>query len=356
MILLHRAVLLALSAAVVAAMEALHLPAALLLGPMAAAIVVAAHGTPLRMPAAPFVVAQAVIGAMLARNIPLATVTEIGRNVPLFAAGIAAVMAASALIGYLVTRWRVLPGTTGVWGCSPGGASAMTLMAEAYGADIRLVAFMQYLRVACVVGVASLVARIWIGVPAGAHAQPAWFPPVAWGPFAGTAALVALGSLAGARLRLPAAPLLVCLGVGVALQDGGLLAIELPPWLLAVAYAIVGWSIGLRFTRAILVHAARAFPRVLAAVLALIAACAGVGALLVFAGGLDPMTAYLATSPGGADSVAIIAASSDVDLPFVVAMQTARFVLVLLTGPALARFVADRAGAAPPAPDSPSPP
>ena len=52
------------------------------------------------------------------------------------------------------------------------------------------------------------------------------------------------------------------------------------------------------------------------------------------------MTAYLATSPGGADSVAIIAASSQVDLPFVMAMQVARFMLVLLVGPTVAKMVA----------------
>jgi uncharacterized protein len=56
------------------------------------------------------------------------------------------------------------------------------------------------------------------------------------------------------------------------------------------------------------------------------------------------MTAYLAMSPGGADSVAIIAASSKVDVSFVMALQTARFVVVLLIGPSLARFIAERAG------------
>jgi hypothetical protein len=41
-----------------------------------------------------------------------------------------------------------------------------------------------------------------------------------------------------------------------------------------------------------------------------------------------------------ADSVAIIAASSHVDVPFVMAMQVARFMLVLLVGPTLAKAVA----------------
>jgi uncharacterized membrane protein AbrB (regulator of aidB expression) len=60
--------------------------------------------------------------------------------------------------------------------------------------------------------------------------------------------------------------------------------------------------------------------------------------------GVDPLTAFLATSPGGIDSVVIIAANSDVDLPCIVAMQTARFILILLLGPAMARFLARRAG------------
>jgi uncharacterized protein len=46
---------------------------------------------------------------------------------------------------------------------------------------------------------------------------------------------------------------------------------------LACAYAIVGWSIGARFTRGILVHAARVLPRVLLSILALIAFCGLIG-------------------------------------------------------------------------------
>ena len=64
--------------------------------------------------------------------------------------------------------------------------------------------------------------------------------------------------------------------------------------------------------------------------------------VLVHAAGIDPLTAYLATSPGGMDSVAIIAASSNVDMSFVMALQAVRLVIVLLVGPPLARFIAQR--------------
>ena len=79
--------------------------------------------------------------------------------------------------------------------------------------------------------------------------------------------------------------------------------------------------------------------RLAAPVLAL---CGGLAYGLHRIAGTDPLTAYLATSPGGADSVAIIAASSKVDVPFVMAMQTARFLLVLAIGPSLARAIARR--------------
>ncbi len=111
----------------------------------------------------------------------------------------------------------------------------------------------------------------------------------------------------------------------------------LPPWLLAISYTGIGWTIGLRFTREIIAYAARALPMVLASILTLIALCGLSAALFVAFAGIDPLTAYLATSPGGADSVAIISAQTRVDVPFVMSMQIGRFLLVLVTGPWLAR-------------------
>jgi membrane AbrB-like protein len=202
---------------------------------------------------------------------------------------------------------------------------------------------MQYLRVVIVAVAATIVARIWAPeVPAGA--APSSFDiiqPVAWGHFAITVLVILGGVLAGKVFRIPAGPLLMTLAGGVILQDFNLLTIELPPALLMVAYAIIGWSIGLRFNRAILLYAAKALPRLLLSILSLVAICGLFAFCLVHFAGIDPLTAYLATSPGGADSVAIIASSSHVDMPFVMSMQTGRFIVVLLTGPALARWVAN---------------
>lgn len=330
--------LLVASVALVGALELAGIPAALLLGPMAAAIAVAALGGRVAVPALPFQVAQAVVGCMIARSITPAILGTILQGWPVFLGAIVSVILAACVLGVLLARWQVLPGTVAIWGSFPGAASAMTLMADAFGADVRLVAFMQYLRVVMVAAVASLVAR-FSAIGSGAPPDIVWFPPVAWPALAATLAVVIVALAAARALRIPAGPLILPLAASATLQDAGLLAIELPPWLLAASYALVGWSIGLRFTPAILRHVARALPRVALSILTLIALCGCLAAVLVVGFGIDPLTAYLATSPGGADAVAIIAASSKVDVPFVMALQTGRFLVVLLIGPALARLV-----------------
>lgn len=341
------AVLLLLSLLLVLALGALHLSAALLLGPMLAGILIAAAEGAVRIPSWAFTVSQGVIGCMIARGLTTATLAAMLADWPVLLASVLAVLGASALLGWLLARWQVLPGSTAIWGSFPGAASVMVLMADAYGADARLVAFMQYLRVVMVAAAASAVAHLAAGPASPAAAVPwpdAAFPAVAWWALGATLVVAFGGASLASRLHVPAGPLMVPLALGVLLQDTGVLRIELPPALLAGCYALVGWSIGLRFTRPILLHAARALPRVLGGVLALLLACGGFAVVLVLAAGVDPLTAYLATSPGGVDSIAIIAASNPVDVPFVTAMQTARFLAVLLAGPRLARLVAGRAG------------
>jgi uncharacterized protein len=86
----------------------------------------------------------------------------------------------------------------------------------------------------------------------------------------------------------------------------------------------------------------RTLPQIMLAIIALIVFCAGLAVVLAKTLGIDPLTAYLATSPGGLDSVAVIAASAKVDLSFVMALQTVRLLIVLAIGPTISRFVAHR--------------
>ncbi len=315
------------------------MPAALLLGPMAAAILVASRSGQVSIPGPMFLAAQALVGCMIATKLPPSLFGELTRQWPMFLAGIGSTLVASLALGALLVRFGVLPGTTAIWAVMPGAAMVMTLMSESFGADMQLVAFSQYLRVVCVATVSSAVASFWTAGAARPVAT-AWFAPVSLLPLIETLLLAGLGAIAGIRLRIPGGPLLVPMFAGMALGETGLMTIVLPPWLLAIAYVVLGWSIGMRFTAPLLRNAFHALPRVLASILSLIGLCGLFAYGLHRFAGIALLTAYLATSPGGADSVAIIAASSPVDVPFVMAMQMGRFLLVLLAGPALARLVA----------------
>ncbi len=340
--------LLSASLICIAAFELMRLPAALLLGAIAAAILVSWFEGRVGIPSWAFVAAQGFVGCLVARSVTPDILLTILYKWPMFLILIGSVILLATGLGFALARWKVLPGSTAVWGSSPGAATAMVLMADAFGGDIRLVAVMQYLRVACVGLVASIVARAF-SAAGGAAAPIDWFPPLTAGPFLGTLALAFGGAVVGFKSRMPAGPLLLPLFIGAPLSAAHILTITLPPWLLAICYALVGWSIGLRFTREIVVYAAKQLPRILASIFTLIAMCGALGFALHEAAGTDALTAYLATSPGGADAVAIIAASSPVDVPFVMAMQIGRLLIVILIGPSLARTIARRTAGPKPA-------
>ncbi len=349
------AALLVSSAALAAVLELVGIPAGFLLGPMVVGIVAGTNGATIRIPKEPYMLGQAVVGCLIANSITPGIIRTFLEDWPLFVGLVGAVILASSTLGWLMSRWQVLPGSTAVWGASPGGATAMMLMAEAFGADARLVAFMQYARVVMVAVAASVISRIWVEASGGHAPSPDLFAPVDLPGLGETILLVVAGSTLGAVSRIPAGALLVPLAAGATLHVLGLASFALPVWLLAPSYALIGWRVGLSFTREVLTHAARALPRIVGSILVLLAFCGGLAFVLNRAVGIDPLSAYLATSPGGMDSIAIISASSHVDLPFVMTLQTVRFVMVLIVGPTLARFLARRSGGleAPAAPRSP---
>jgi hypothetical protein len=151
------------------------LPAGLLLGAMGAAILFATRGVSLALPHPLFVAGQAVVGCLIASKLSISVVTALAPHWPLFLGLTLATIAASAALGYLLARWRVIPGTVAIWGSTPGGAAAMVLMAQAFGADARLVAVMVYTRVVAVALTASVLSALVLAHPPAGHAMSA--PP-----------------------------------------------------------------------------------------------------------------------------------------------------------------------------------
>ncbi len=252
--------LLALSAIISAGWGALGLPAGLLLGPMIGGIVFGVNAARLAVPRAPYLGAQAVIGTMVAGSITSSILVTFSHQYLLFCAVMLGTLLGAAAIGWVISRTGLIPGATAVYGTSPGAASAMVVLGEAEGADARLVAFMQYSRVLLVAVAAALVARFWAHV-GGAHTPGApWLSSVHWGNLAVVLALALLGQQLARLLHLQAWALLGPMILLSTLHAAGWVSIDLPRWLLAAAYALLGWHIGLSFRRDALIHAGRALP------------------------------------------------------------------------------------------------
>jgi len=324
------------SVALALCLDLLLLPAAWLLGPMLVAIGLAAGGMRLKPPESLSVIAQALVGCLIAHAITPGIFLTLARDWALFLATTVATILASGLLGYLLARWRVVPGTVAIWGSSPGGATAMVILAQAWGADARLVAVMVYLRVVMVAGLASVVALVFTGHVARQPLIAGWSQGLALDTLGLSAAVVAAGILLGRWLRIPAGALICTMALGAFLNLTDIARVDPPRLAMIPAYALIGWRIGLGFTRETLLLSARALPRLALASAVLLAFGGAMAVLLVRFTGIDPLTAYLATSPGGMDAIAVIASSSAADAPFVMALQVVRFLVIMMVGPWLA--------------------
>ena len=324
--------LLCLSVLAVAVFLAVHLSAGMMLGPMIAAIIVAVSGHGVRVPKSLFSLSQAIIACMVASGLSAPVLRDIVQHSGIMLFSVLSVVVVSFGTGAVLAYFRVVPGTSALWGSSPGGASMMTLMCEAFGADARLVAFMLYFRVILVAIATSVVARI---VTAGHHVP--YLPPSGVGDIYPTIALILGCSLLGPRLRIPAAPLLLTILLGTIAKLTGIFTVATPEWLRVPAYFLLGWTIGLRFTGPVLRHALSALPAVALSSTILILTCAALAFPVARLAHVDLLSAYLATSPGGLDTIVIISASIPVNLPFIVSLQTARMIAVIVLGPMIAR-------------------
>jgi len=257
-------------------------------------------------------------------------------------------LALSMAAGLLLGRRRGVSPLTGLLALTAGGASGLVAVTRELGGDERVVAVVQYLRVVLVTVSMPLVAAAVYGASGGAGSGGAGSSGAAdGGPwYTGlllTVVCAAVGLPLARVLHVPAGGLLGPMTVALVLTLTGVAGGAAPPaGLVELAYAVIGWQAGVRFTRASLRVVAGLLPAAVALIAAVVAACAALGALLSWLTGVTPLEGYLATTPGGIYAVLATAISSGVDVAFVVAVQVLRVIVMLLVAPAIARWVSGR--------------
>jgi membrane AbrB-like protein len=324
------------------------LPAGWLVGPMLVALALALawkeHPT---VPRWGRIASLAVVGGMLAATFrPSVLPLVAGHWLPVTLV-VGGTLFLSLGAGLLLSGPVRIERKTAALGALPGAASGMLAMSEPLGADARLVALMQYTRVVVVVVTATLVGRLVAGAAPqpisgqGLQAAPEGMDLLVQGTiptYAVTVLIAVLGAWAGTRLRLPAGALLGPLILGVALAELRMVHLAWPPGVPQAAYLVLGLWVGLLFDGASVKRAGRLFPFVLASAVGLVLACAVLGWALAALTGIDGMTAYLATTPGGIESVAIVALGTEADAPLVLAVQMLRLLAVVFAGSLLGRW------------------
>jgi hypothetical protein len=321
--------------------ELLHLPAGALLGGMLVALVGSVSaGMRIPLPRALQLSAPALLGAALCAAFQPAAWTALAEHWLIALINVVGVVAIAQLVAFLFARISGLDVRTVTLGLMPGGASAMVALSEELGVDSRLVTLFQYVRLGIVILVAGVVGRWASETPpslqvAATTALPgAPAPWVAWGV---TALVAAVGSWLGVRLRLPAGAFLGPLFLGVPLTALGVPVGGLPPGVFPLAMWVLGVRVGSQFDAA----AVQQLRRVALGALGGGAAVVGGCMLLAWAwsalSGVDLLTTYFATSPGGADTLLAIALRTHASLPLVLAVQVGRLLLVFLVVPSLFR-------------------
>lgn len=316
-------------------------PAAFLVGPMLSAIIFSIRGLNLTVAKPLMLCAQATIGVLIASSLNTDTLVLISNNGILIIMVVSTTVLFSAFTGWIIARTGKLPGATAAWGSAPGAATGMIVLSEENGADPRLVAIMQFLRVTMVVLIATFVSRFFFETKASGFGIALTFELFS-GDFVHvlfTCATIIAGAIVARFLPLPSGGVFVPLLLGFAVQSLGAFQISLPPALLYAAFAVIGLWVGLKFERAILLHAIRALPIMLIGCISLIALCGVSALLLVWIVDVDPLTAYLATTPGALEAVTILAMSSNSDISYILSLQTVRLLIVISTGPLLAKMI-----------------
>jgi uncharacterized protein len=290
---------------------------------------------PLTPPKRVLTFGQVVIGVALGAQLTSATLRAVAGDWLAITVVTVATLLISLAAGLLLSRATGLDRPTALLGLIAGGASGIVAMSDELGADARLVAFMQYLRVLIVVVTAPLIATVLFGAGGDALAPGAGGAGLA-ADLLFTAGCGIAGILIARRVPITAGSLLVPLVIAGALSVSGITdGAHVPDRIQDLGFAAIGLQVGLRFTVATIRQAGRLLPAVVAAIAGMIVACGGLAVLVLLVTDVSFSDAYLATTPGGLYAVLAVAVGGGGNVGFVLAVQALRLFAMILTAPPL---------------------
>ena len=310
-------------------------PAGLVAGSMLAVAVAALVGRPMQVPLAVARVCFVLVGILLGAVVTPETLAGIAAwpgSIAILALAVIAMIAATACYLRFVHGWDPL---SAVLGASPGSMAQVLALAAELGGDLRGIAIVHTMRVLLIV----------LGLPAGLALFGSTVGPVArvTAPGASLAELAILVTVSTAvalglaRMRFPGGLLFGAMAGSGLLHGTGLVQASLPWWAGSAAVVTLGAVAGARFAntspRMMLDYLGAAFGS-----FAVAFAVASSFALLVVA--LLPFRVadvIVAFAPGAQDTMMVLALALHLDPVFVGAHHLVRFLIVTFSVAVAAR-------------------
>jgi membrane AbrB-like protein len=306
--------------------DLLHTPIPWMIGPMVAVATFNLMGLRMHSPPLARQMGQVILGSAVSLYFTPTVVAALAANLPAIVAATIAVFLVGGLGALTLSRASGVDGKSTFFASIPGGAMAMAVLADRYGAQIAPVAVAHSLRVSLVVIMVPF-ALTYSGFPLVAAAYrpnlPLDFPVlVAW---------LAIGWILGEiseRLHFHNGCLLVPIFLGAALTMSGVELSAVPHRWIDFAQLMFGLVLGARYERAFFVRYKLFIPFALLNSFFILAASVVAGATLAWAFGLPIATMILATAPGGLAEMTITAQALHISVPLVVAFHLFRVVVV----------------------------
>jgi hypothetical protein len=333
--------LIVVTVAVTVPLELMGVPSAVLFAALLVGIVLALLSlAPAAVPRRAGVVAQGVLGVYIGTMVHHDAIDALGPNWPIVLGVAVATLILSIAAGAVLGLHRDVSPLTGSLALVAGGASGLVAIARELGGDDRVVAVVQYLRVALITASMPVVVTLVYHAEKTGQAAAAtetdslpWYLSIAV-----LTVIVLVGVTAGRLIRLPGSGLLGPMAVTIVLElTGTSMGVAVPLVLVQLGYAVIGWQAGVAFTRDAVRSIGRALPAAVGLIVVLNVACAGLGVLLSHVAGISLLDGYLSTSPGGIYAVLATAVETGSNVTFIIAAQVVRVLLMLFAAPLMAR-------------------
>jgi uncharacterized protein len=306
--------------------DLLATPIPWMIGPMVAVAALNLLGVSMHSPPLARQMGQVILGSAVSLYFTPPVVAALAANLPAIIAATIAVFLVGGIGALTLSRASGVDGKSTFFASIPGGAMAMAVLADRYGAQIAPVAVAHSLRVSLVVIIVPF-ALTYGGFPLVAAAYRPNLPL----DFSILIPWLAVGWLLGEiseRFHFHNGCLLVPIFLGAALTVSGIQLSAVPPPLIDFAQLMFGLVLGARYERAFFVRYKLFIPFALLNSCFILVASALAGAALAWAFDLPVATMVLATAPGGLAEMTITAQALKISVPLVVAFHLFRVVIV----------------------------